>query len=149
MFSIVVYGQLILEQAKIDGVDPDIINQIFDFMVRDFARFALQIYAMHSTKDEQRVYCKDIMLIKSQGDDAQYNRVWEKYVFALNGEYAMNEDIERYSSQPSSHIRLYMYSVRLNCAVISFLWPALIFLLTPVVSELESGHPGFSPEYRE
>jgi acyl-CoA dehydrogenase len=91
MFSIVVYGQLILEQAKIDGVDPDIINQFFDFMVRDFARFALQIYAMHSTKDEQRVYCKDIMLIKSQSDDAQYNRVWEKYVFALNGEYAMNE----------------------------------------------------------
>jgi acyl-CoA dehydrogenase len=91
MFSIVVYGQLILEQAKFDGVDPDIINQIFDFMVRDFARFALQIYAMHSTKDEQRVYCRDIMLIKSQADDDQYNRVWEKYVFALNGEYAMNE----------------------------------------------------------
>ena len=34
MFSIVVYGQLILEQAKFDSVDPDIINQIFDFMVR-------------------------------------------------------------------------------------------------------------------
>ena len=91
MFSIVVYGQLILEQAKFDNIDPDIINQIFDFMVRDFARFALQIYGMHNTKDEQRAYCKDIMLIKSQGDDAQYNRVWEKYVFALNGEYAMNE----------------------------------------------------------
>jgi len=91
MFSIVVYGQLILEQAKFDNVDPDIINQIFDFMVRDFTRFALQIYGTHSTKDEQRAYCKDIMLIKSQGDDAQYNRVWEKYVFVLNGEYAMNE----------------------------------------------------------
>lgn len=91
MFSIVVYGQLILEQAKIDGVDQDIINQIFDFMVRDFARFTLQIYAIHSTRDEQRAYCKDIMLIKSQADDAQYNRVWEKYVFALNGEYVMNE----------------------------------------------------------
>ena len=91
MFSIVVYGQLILEQAKFDNVDPDIINQIFDFMVRDFARFALQIYGTHNTKDEQRAYCKDIMLIKAQGDDAQYNRVWGKYVFSLNGEYAMNE----------------------------------------------------------
>ncbi len=91
MFSVVVYGQLILEQAKYDNLDTDIINQIFDFMVRDFSRFALQIYGMHNTKDEQRPYCKDIMLIKSQGDDAQYNRVWEKYVFALNGEYAMNE----------------------------------------------------------
>ncbi len=91
MFSIVVYGQLILEQAKLDNVEPDIINQIFDFMVRDFAGFALQIYGMHETKDEQREYCRKIMLIKSQGDDAQYNRVWDKYVFALNGEYAMTE----------------------------------------------------------
>ena len=48
MFSIVVYGQLILEQAKIDGLDSDILNQIFDFMVRDFAHFALQIYGNHS-----------------------------------------------------------------------------------------------------
>ncbi|HEX7534784.1 MAG TPA: hypothetical protein VF343_05960 [Syntrophales bacterium] len=70
MFSIVVYGQLILEQAAFDKVDTDVINQIFDFMVRDFARFALQIYGMHNTKEEQRAYCKEIMLIKSQGDDA-------------------------------------------------------------------------------
>jgi acyl-CoA dehydrogenase len=91
MFSIVVYGQLILEQAEFDNIDSDIINQIFDFMVRDFARFALQIYGMHNTREEQRSYCRDIMLIKSQGDEAQYNRVWEKYVFALNGEYTMNE----------------------------------------------------------
>jgi acyl-CoA dehydrogenase len=91
MFSIVVYGQLILEQAGFDNLDRDILNQIFDFMVRDFARFALQIYGMHNAKDEQRAFCKEIMLIKSVGDDAQYNRIWEKYVFALNGEYAMNE----------------------------------------------------------
>ena len=91
MFSIVVYGQLILEQAKFDNVDPDIINQIFDFMVRDFSRFALQIYGMHNTKDEQRDYCTKIMMLKSQGDEEQYNRIWSKYVFPLNGEYAMNE----------------------------------------------------------
>lgn len=91
MFSIVVYGQLILEQAAFDKVDTDIINQIFDFMVRDFSRFALQIYGMQNTKEDQRAYCKEIMLIRSQGDDAQYNKVWKDYVFALNGEYAMNE----------------------------------------------------------
>ncbi len=90
MFSIVVYGQLILEQAKFDKVDPDILNQIFDFMVRDFSRFALSIYAMHNTKEEQRAFCKDIMLIRPVADNDQYNRIWEKYVFALNGEYEMN-----------------------------------------------------------
>ncbi|HON61871.1 MAG TPA: acyl-CoA dehydrogenase family protein [Deltaproteobacteria bacterium] len=90
MFSIVVYGQLILEQAEFDHTDPDIINQIFDFMVRDFAHFALQIYGNHSTKDEQRAYCKEIMLIKAVPDPAQYGGVWEKYVAVLSGEYEMN-----------------------------------------------------------
>ena len=91
MFSIVVYGQLILEQAKLEAVEPDIINQIFDFMVRDFAGFALQIYGNHNTRDEQRDFCREIMLIKAVPDDTQYQKIWRKYVFALDGEYAMNE----------------------------------------------------------
>jgi acyl-CoA dehydrogenase len=90
MFSIVVYGQLILEQAKFDDVDPDVLNQIFDFMIRDFSKFALTIYALYNTKPEQQAFCKDIMLIKPVADMDQYNKVWEKYVFALNGEYEMS-----------------------------------------------------------
>ncbi len=90
MFSIVVYGQLILEEAKIVNLDPDILNQIFDFMVRDFSHFALQIYGNHSTKDEQRAFCKDIMLIKPVADPTQYTRVWDKYVITLSGEYEMS-----------------------------------------------------------
>jgi len=91
MFSIVVYGQLILEQAKLENVEPDIINQIFDFMVRDFAGFALQIYGNHNTRDDQRPFCKEIMLTKAVLDHARYQRIWETYVIALDGEYAMNE----------------------------------------------------------
>jgi len=90
MFSIVVYGQLILEQAKLEGIDPEIINQVFDFMVRDFAGFALQMYGNHKARDDQRPFCKEIMLIKAVPDDAQYRSVWEKHVFPLNGEYEMN-----------------------------------------------------------
>jgi acyl-CoA dehydrogenase len=91
MFSIVVYGQLILEQVGIGEVDSDIVNQMFDFMVRDFAQFAMQIYSNHSSKDAQRDYCVKIMLIKAVPSPEQYNRVWERYVSVLNGEYAMNE----------------------------------------------------------
>lgn len=90
MFSVVVYGQLILEQCALSNIDHNIINQMFDFMVRDFAGFALQIYGMHNTRDEQRKFCKEIMLIKAQGDTVQYDRVWETYVASLNGEYEMN-----------------------------------------------------------
>ncbi|MEW6187254.1 MAG: acyl-CoA dehydrogenase family protein [Thermodesulfobacteriota bacterium] len=91
MFSIVVYGQLILEQAGLQNLDRDILNQIFDFMIRDFASFALQIYAMERTTDIQRTFCKEIMLIRPVGDEAQYLRVWEQYVLPLNGEYVMND----------------------------------------------------------
>jgi len=91
MFSIVVYGQLILEQSRIENLDKDIINLIFDFMVRDFASFALQIYGMNTTKADQRDFCREIMLIRAVGDDEQVSRVWEKYVFPLNGEYQMND----------------------------------------------------------
>jgi len=91
MFSIVVYGQLILEQAQFDTVATDIINQIFDFMVRDFAHFALQIYGNHNSSEEQGAFCRDIMLIRSVADYGQYQRVWKEYVFPLNGEYEMNE----------------------------------------------------------
>lgn len=90
MFSVVVYAQLILEQVKIAEVDQDVVNQMFDFVVRDFAHFALQIYDNHSTQETQRTYCKDIMLIRAVPDHEQYTRLWERYVAALNGEYAMN-----------------------------------------------------------
>ena len=91
MFSIVVYGQLILEQAKIDNLDKDVINQIFDFMVRDFSAFGLQIYGKFTTNETQRGYCKEIMLIMSVPDPAQYEKIWQTYVFALNGEYEMTD----------------------------------------------------------
>ncbi len=89
MFSIVVYGQLILEQAEFDNFDSDIVNQIFDFMIRDFALFALQIYYNHNTKVEQQDFCRKIMLIKPVSDPKQYTGIWERYVSKLNGEYEM------------------------------------------------------------
>jgi acyl-CoA dehydrogenase len=91
VFSIVVYGQLILEQARHENLDPDILNQIFDYMVRDFALFALQIFGNHSATDAQRSFCAKMMQVKAVPDPDQYNRVWEAYVFPLNGEYAMSE----------------------------------------------------------
>jgi len=37
LFTLVAYGQLILENAKIYGVYDELVDQIFDFMVRDFS----------------------------------------------------------------------------------------------------------------
>jgi acyl-CoA dehydrogenase len=88
IFTLVVYGQLILENAEIYEIDADIINQIFDFMVRDFSKFALELRNKPSSSDQQMAFCNK-MLRKPVSDQAQYQRVWKDHVHALNGAYEM------------------------------------------------------------
>lgn len=88
IFTLVVYGELILENAKIYEVDEDIINQIFDFMVRDFSKFALQLYSKPSSSSKQMDYALK-MIKKPITNEAQYQQVWQTYVYALNGVYEM------------------------------------------------------------
>ena len=44
IFTLVVYAQLILENAAIYAVDDDLLDQIFDVFVRDFSRHALGLH---------------------------------------------------------------------------------------------------------
>jgi len=90
MFSIVVYGQLILEQAALNGLPDAIINQVFDFMVRDFAAFGLEIYDNAATTDAQRAACRDIMCIRPVPDRKEAMGIWKEYILPLNGAYEMN-----------------------------------------------------------
>ena len=89
IFTLVVYGQLILENARIYQVDSDLVDQIFDFMVRDFSRFALQLYNKPSSSAEQMDCCLQ-MIKKPAVNPARYQRVWTERVHALNGLYEMN-----------------------------------------------------------
>lgn len=90
MFTLVVYGQLILENAKIYQVDNELLDQIFDFMVRDFSKFALQLYSKPSSSDAQMEQCLK-MIKKPEVDYGRYENVWNKYVFAMKGQYSMNK----------------------------------------------------------
>jgi acyl-CoA dehydrogenase len=81
---------LILENARIYAIDEDIVDQMFDFMVRDFSRFALQLYSKPSSTPQQTDYCMR-MIRKPAVDEARYQRVWQNYVYALKGTYEMNE----------------------------------------------------------
>ena len=89
IFTLVVYGQLILENAKIYSIEDDVVDQIFDFMVRDFSKFALQLYGKPSSTATQMDYCMK-MVRKSAVDAARYTRVWENHVYALKDMYEMN-----------------------------------------------------------
>jgi acyl-CoA dehydrogenase len=87
IFALVVYGQLILENAKIHNVSDDLVDQIFDFMVRDFSRHAVNLYAKPSSSEKQMACCLK-MIRKPALDEARYQRVWQQ-VHDLQNEYEM------------------------------------------------------------
>lgn len=90
IFSLIVYCQLILENAEISPVGPDLINQIFDVMVRDFSKYALELRNKPTSSKNQMDICLT-MLQKPVVDQAQYLGVWETHVHALNGLFEMSE----------------------------------------------------------
>jgi acyl-CoA dehydrogenase len=89
LFTLVVYGQLILENAPVHSLEDDVLDQIFDFLVRDFSKFALQLYSKTTSTARQRFFCRR-MIRKPVIDHARFGRVWEKHVCALAGAYRMN-----------------------------------------------------------
>jgi acyl-CoA dehydrogenase len=87
LFAMVVYAQLILENAKIYGLDDDLLGQIFDFMIRDTAQHALTLSLQGSSTEKQMAHCQKMMR-KPVADPARYGRVWES-VRTLDGAYEM------------------------------------------------------------
>jgi acyl-CoA dehydrogenase len=89
MFTLVVYGQLILENAKINNIDDDSIDQIFEFMVRDFSIYAIELRDKPATSKLQQWHCNRINR-RPAIDTDRFNRVWENHVRTLHGKYSMN-----------------------------------------------------------
>jgi len=88
MFTLVVYGQLILENARIYNLEESLVDQIFDFMVRDFSGFALTLYSKPSTSDTQMDYLFK-MIKKPAVDNVRFGKVWNEQVLALKDLYEM------------------------------------------------------------
>ncbi len=89
LFTLVAYGQLILENKEFYAIEDDLIEQIFDFMIRDFSKFSLQIYSKKIATPEQQAICMK-MIRRPVVDDARYNRIWTNHVYAMKETYVMN-----------------------------------------------------------
>jgi acyl-CoA dehydrogenase len=89
LFTLVAYGQLIIENARLLAVDDHLLNRIFDVMVRDFSRFALQIYSHPGSSPAQMDHCLK-MLRKPAADPEGFQAVWEGHILPLVDGYAMN-----------------------------------------------------------
>ncbi len=89
LFTLVAYGQLLLEKYKMENLEDDLMEQIFDFMIRDFSKFALQIYSKPDSTEKQMELCSK-MIMKPVVDNERFQRFWEKHVYALKDTYEMN-----------------------------------------------------------
>ena len=89
LFTLVAYGQLIIEKAHIEKIDTDLIDRIFDFMIRDFSKFALQLYSKTSSTAKQMDLALE-MIQKPFVNPTLFNKIWETYVYPQNEAYAMN-----------------------------------------------------------
>ncbi|MFI6097818.1 acyl-CoA dehydrogenase family protein [Lentzea sp. NPDC051213] len=87
LFTLVVYGQLVLEQAKITGTDQHVLDQIFDVLVRDFAGYATALHGKPSSTEAQQQWAVS-QIRKPNVDQARFDAVWQQVV-ALSGRYEM------------------------------------------------------------
>jgi acyl-CoA dehydrogenase len=69
-------------------IPDDVVDHIFDVMVRDLSRYALQIYHKPSSTAEQMALCLE-MIRKPIPDRERFLRVWQE-VSALAGAYDVN-----------------------------------------------------------
>jgi acyl-CoA dehydrogenase len=90
ILCLVAYGQLIIENRKHFDVEDALLDEIFDFMVRDFSKYALNIYSKPSNSDAQREF--SLAMIKTPlANKERFNKIWTEHVYALKGLYAMKE----------------------------------------------------------
>ncbi len=88
IFTLVAYGQLIIEKYNMEGFDSDLLEQIFDFMVRDFSRHALEVFSKRDSSEKQQEMCLK-MLRKPVVDEARFERFLANHVYALKDAYEM------------------------------------------------------------
>jgi acyl-CoA dehydrogenase len=70
-------------------IDEVLIDQIFDFIVRDFSKFALEMYNKPSSTEKQMEYC--LRMIQKPNVDVKRNKtIWKDYVYANVDAYEMN-----------------------------------------------------------
>ena len=87
LFSLVVYGQLILEQAALTGLDRSLLSRIFDVQIRDFSAYAVGLYGKPGATPAQQQWALDAVR-RPVADPATFDRVWEQ-VAAYDGAYEM------------------------------------------------------------
>ena len=86
VFTLVPYAQLILEEAGMQETSEDVVDLVFEWLVRDFSRLALELHGKASSTPEQQRWVLD-SIRKPLIDSEREGRIYEE-VRALAGTYA-------------------------------------------------------------
>lgn len=89
LFTMVAYGQLIIESAKIEGISDEVMNQMFDMFVRDFSAFAVDLYGKPNNTDAQ-VEKIQKMIRRPVVNQAEFEKVLNEEVYSLVDVYHQN-----------------------------------------------------------
>lgn len=87
LFSLVVYGHLVLEQA--DRISAELMDQIFDFQIRDFSGYAVALHGKPSSTDAQQRWALDAVR-KPVVDGGRFETIWNEVV-SYDGRYEMRD----------------------------------------------------------
>jgi len=82
LFTLIVYGHLILEKGLMESTDPDLLNQLFDVFVRDFSVYATELHGKPGNTDAQRALIRGLIQAPV-ANSTQFDRVWREHVYAL------------------------------------------------------------------
>ena len=90
IFTLIVYGQLVLEEAPFHAIPPEVLDQVFDVFVRDLSRYALDLHAQPSASPAQAELC--LRMVRRPAHDAgRWAAVWQGQVLALRDAYRMSD----------------------------------------------------------
>ncbi len=87
LFTLIPYAQLILEQAELEAVPRDIVDLVFETLVRDFSTTAIELHGKDSSTDAQQAWALAAVR-KPVIDTERGERVYAE-VRALAGAYVM------------------------------------------------------------
>jgi len=89
IFTIIAYGQLIIESAAMENIDDELLDQIFDFMVRDFSQYGLELMGKPVSNEKQQAAAQK-MIKRSHADMDRFEKVLNEHVYSLVDAYTMN-----------------------------------------------------------
>ncbi|MFI7541861.1 acyl-CoA dehydrogenase family protein [Actinoplanes sp. NPDC049599] len=87
LFALVVYGQLILEQAELTGLDRGLLDEIFAILIQDFSGYATELAGKAAATEAQTAWAI-AHIRRPVWEDSRTANVWEQVV-SLSGAYEM------------------------------------------------------------